>query len=391
MDGTRIAFLYATAGSGHEHCARALKECLNAYPQAGVNAFSKELSADIFPFFGPLVAQFYLELIGRAPGIWNYVYDDPWVETIVQKFQNIIHSLNQEKICRALNIWNANAFVCTHALACGLISRQKRKIKSDWPLVAVITDFDVHRYWIYPEVDLYITANISSKTRLIRAGIPNDKIKVLGIPTYADFSLRAMSKDQSRRALNFLPDAPTVLIMGGSSGLGPIAEITKQLISKCRQIQVIAIAGRNNSLAQELLRINHPRLRVYDYTSNISSLMDAADLLITKPGGVSCAEALAKRLPLVLLNPIPGQEDRNAAYLKDEGAALMVRNPREISKIIDELLRRPELLEPLSQAAKRIAQPHAAQNAVTQIIGLVKGDADYRSQLKIEPSKFLIR
>ena len=201
---------------------------------------------------------------------------------------------------------------------------------------------------------------------MVDRGIKEKKIRVYGIPINPQF-IKSKNKKQVRRQLKMHTEIPTVLIMGGSNGLG--MEKTVSLCYDNLDTQIVVVTGLNKKLYYQLKRYFYksPRVHIFGYTRNISEIMDSADLLITKPGGLTSAEALVKRLPMIIFNPLPGQEEHNTTYLVEQGVAKRVNTPEELIKMTKHLLQNRHLLNRMSHLAYRLSSPLAAEKTVHAI------------------------
>jgi processive 1,2-diacylglycerol beta-glucosyltransferase len=230
------------------------------------------------------------------------------------------------------------------------------------PLVAVLTDYVPHSFWLYDSVNYYVVPSEEVAIRLKNKGVESQKIKVFGIPFDPKFNL-PVDKSAVCKKLNFDPDLPTVMIMGGGHGLGPIKEVIDRLERVSQKIQEIIVCGSNKKLYDSLLEIinnYHKKNILLGFTDQISELMSISDILITKPGGITTAEALAKNLPMIIVKPIPGQEANNADYLTSAGAAIRLNTLDDLTGIIEGLLKDKHKLEGLRNAAGRISKPQSS-------------------------------
>ena len=216
---TRVLFLYISESSGHQRAANAVQETLSllapSWETAGVDAFSVT-----YPIIGKLIARTYLEVLRHTPVLWDFVYDNPDVETATREIRDLLNLLSLPKMRALLKHHSPQALVCTQAAPCSVFAAEKRRGKLHIPLIAVITDFAIHAYWIHPEVDLYCVASEEARKYLIHQGLPASKIAVTGIPISPVF-LRRVPKEQARCEFGLDPARPTILVMGGSQGLGP--------------------------------------------------------------------------------------------------------------------------------------------------------------------------
>jgi processive 1,2-diacylglycerol beta-glucosyltransferase len=264
--------------------------------------------------------------------------------------------------------------VCTQAFACGVLASWKQRTGNRRPaLVGVLTDFVAHRYWAHPQVDLYIAPNDATKGTLISQGVPAERVKVNGIPVN-DRHLHATDKDAVYQSLGLKPGLPLILVMGGSLGLGPMKSVIRKLDKLPQPFYIVAITGKNEELKERLERkgqkLRHPT-KIFGFVENIHELMDAAEIVVTKPGGITTAECLVKRLPMIIINPIPGQEAKNTEYLLSHGVAVEAEDANDVMLFIDEFLRNPEKLRHMREAARTLGRPHSAADAARDILSLL--------------------
>lgn len=365
----RVLFLYISMSSGHQRAADAVREALSllapTWETAGVDAFSFA-----YPTIGKLIARTYLEVLRHTPVLWDYIYDNPDVETATREIRDLLNLISLPKMRSLLKTHNPAALVCTQAVPCSVFAAEKRNGKLRIPLIAVITDFAIHSYWLHPEVDLYCVASEEARRYLIHQGLSASKIVVTGIPISPSF-LRHVPREQARAEFNLDPNRPTVLIMGGSQGLGPLQDLVDHL--QAYSFQCLITAGVNRDLFRALQKRHRKdrRIRVFGYTKMVNTLMDAADLLITKPGGLTSSEALAKGLPMILTNPIPGQEERNARYLLKQGVAEEADDPADIARLAQTLFHHPARLKRMEEKARDIATPYAAMEVARHVFRLI--------------------
>jgi processive 1,2-diacylglycerol beta-glucosyltransferase len=242
------------------------------------------------------------------------------------------------------------------------VADYKKAYGSNVPLVAVLTDYVPHSYWIYGTVDYYVTPADDVSLRLMNKGVPPEKIVSLGIPFDPKFN-EPLDNSVLLSKFNLKPDIPTLLIMGGGHGLGPMTTIISSIEKMERDIQLIVVTGANvklyNSLKKKFNK-SKKRIVLFGYATNVHELMSVSDIIITKPGGITCSEALVKHIPMIIVNPLPGQEANNTRYLIEKGAALEVDDLNRISQVIDDLFAHPEKLSRLRECAVAISKPHSS-------------------------------
>lgn len=361
MQPKRIVLMYISEVSGHHNATVAIEKALKILdPKAevsNINAFNYTN-----PIAEKIVNSIYMGIIKVAPGIWDYLYDNPKIVKRIEKAKQNVHKSNAPKLKRLFERLKPDMVVCTQAFPCGMVADYKKTYGMELPLVAVLTDYVPHSYWIYDAVNYYITPSEDVSARLVRKGVLSDKVKSLGIPFDPKFN-DALDKESIFRKLKLSPEVPTVLIMGGGQGLGPIKKIVRSLEKVSRDIQEIVVTGTNKKLYNSLrrkIRKYKKKIIVFGYAHNINELMFISDIVISKPGGVTTSEVLAKAKPMVIIKPLPGQEANNTAYLTQKGAALKIDDPGKINLVVEDLLRSPHKLIRLQEAAKQISKPCAS-------------------------------
>lgn len=239
------------------------------------------------------------------------------------------------------------------------------------PLFTLITDYDAHATWVNAEADRYLVSTPRVKSILTGRGVSPELVTVTGIPVHPKFWERS-NKTQLRKELG-LADVPTVLIMGGGWGLMFGKDVMDSLTARMDDIQLIFCMGSNDKLVAKMQAnplLNHPNVRILGYSSEINKLMDASDLLITKPGGMTCTEGQAKGIPMLFYSAIPGQEEKNCQYFVELGLA-EVLDSNVVDKWFSLLLREYAGLE--EQRKRRLAperqQPHNCASTVLQLLG----------------------
>jgi processive 1,2-diacylglycerol beta-glucosyltransferase len=279
---------------------------------------------------------------------------------------------------KMLKKYHPGAVDCTQAVPAIALATAKKHGMHKLPLIGVVTDFGVHSYWIHPEIDLYLVGHEDVKRDLISRGVAEHRIKVTGIPIRPRFG-ETLDVLEARRRLRLSPHKSTVLIMGGSHGLGQIDELVETLRSIPYDYQSIVVCGKNRQLYKKLAQAARgiPDFHLYGYFRDSALLMSAADVLVTKPGGLTCSEALAKGLPLILTNPIPGQEERNVRFLTRHKVARVARDSEELAHAVTDLLRHPKKIRAMRQRARLVARPFSAWESARLIFDLLNRRAAY--------------
>ncbi|MDD5072992.1 MAG: glycosyltransferase [Candidatus Omnitrophica bacterium] len=365
----RVLLLYISVNSGHQRAALAIEKALRLLaPEAEI------LAVNSFNYTNPLVEKVinrtYLGVIKNKPEVWEYLYDNPKVFRSLGRLRDSIHKFNSGKLKILLDEFKPDVIACTQAFPCGMIADYKTSFGLKVPLIGVLTDCYPHSYWFFDSVDHYIVNSEAATKRLIEHGIPREKIKDYGIPIDPKFT-ENVDDEVVRKKLGLNPGLPTVLIMGGNQGLGPLAELVNELNRISCPLQLIVVAGSNKRLFDWLerkKRLLRFKMVVYGFTSEVTELMSVSTLIVTKPGGLTISEALSKELPIIILNPIPGQEAKNTEYLTSEGAAVKADSAADAALLTEMLLVNKSKLEHMRGNARRIAKPRSSTDIARLIL-----------------------
>ena len=371
----RILIATVTAGAGHVQAAAALEEAWRQLrPQ---DALQRLDVLDFTPrLYRKMYVEGYVKLVEHAPDLWAHVFKKTDNPILVRKLARIRRTLAHQtanKIMRRLQKFKPHVVLCTHYMPLEIMGRFKAKARRE-PLpvtVSVVTDFEAHALWMEPAVDLYCVAADETKARLVARGAPPEAVAVTGIPVAAKFS-SPVDPGQVRRRLGLRDDLPTLLVLSGGFGLGPVAQILSELNKLEQPLQLLVVCGRNEELRRELALQDHRHpAHVLGFVSNMQELMAVSELVITKPGGLTTSEALAMGKPIFVLNPIPGQEAANSDFLLEHGAAAKANRMEDLPYRLGKLLGSPKLAE-MAAAARALGKPQAAADICRQVLKRVK-------------------
>ena len=363
--------LSVSAGAGHVRAADAVVKAA-AIAKPPLIATHIDLLTLVPKDFRKLYGEQYIRLVEKLPQLWSYLYsktDRPSRDSLVGKLKRAAEKLNTRKLNAEIERLAPDVILCTHFLPAELLSRQKSKGRSLPPLWVQVTDFDVHALWVHSHVDRYCVANEEVAFRLADRGVPRERITVTGIPVMPQFSA-PLDRAICAGELGLKPETFTVLMMAGGAGVGGLDTLAERVLRLPDPPQLVALAGRNAELLQRLkaLARQHPgKLFPLGFTTTVERVMTAADLVVTKPGGLSVSECLAKQRPMLLVSPIPGQEERNADYLLECGAAIKAVDGATLVFKLANLMAEPARLAAMSAAAARIGRPGAAADVVALI------------------------
>jgi processive 1,2-diacylglycerol beta-glucosyltransferase len=315
------------------------------------------------------VSDGYLAMVARAPAIYRAMYLRAERATSIDGPRARLSAYTARNLRALIGRLNPRAVVCTHAFPCGVMAAYKRLFDPTLPVIGVVTDFVVHPFWIYPNIDAYAVATEEMAEALAARGVAPERITRSGIPVDARFAATVPSRDAIRARLGFARDEPVVLAMVGGAGLGAMDTMIAGVERARAKPTLIAIAGRNARLRTRIARraLTSPiPIRALGFVDDIDEYMRAADVLVTKPGGLSTSEALAAEIPMILVQPLPGQEERNLTYLTENDAARPVLGAAAIGATIDTLLTDGDPI--LRAGMARVRMPDAARTVADLIV-----------------------
>ncbi|WP_226941181.1 MGDG synthase family glycosyltransferase [Janthinobacterium violaceinigrum] len=370
----KILLLSVSAGAGHMRAAQAI-EAYAARDGGGPAALALHLDVMEFvtPAFRKLYTDLYIKLVNKAPALWGYLYHathDAPRDSSMQRLRRAVERLNTRALMARIAAFQPDAIICTHFLPAELLSRALRQQQLACPVWVQVTDFDLHRMWVHEQMQGYFAATDEVAFRMRHEGIPADRIHVTGIPVMPAFA-QAPDRVQCAQACGLDPRRTTILLMGGGAGLGSLETVAARLLALPGDFQLIALAGKNAAAlaALQALADQYPgRLLAQGFTGEVERLMACADLVITKPGGLTTSECLALGLPMIVNSPIPGQEERNADYLLEQGVALKAFDAVTLEYRVRLLLEHPEQLQSMRAKALALGRPRAALDVLAQVL-----------------------
>jgi len=362
----RVLLLSASSGAGHVRAAQALEKAFAARGDCTVEHI--DTIQYVSKLFQRMYDKTYISMVRRAPEFMGLLYDrtdQPWQHP---RRRLALDRLNTTPMIRMLKRVQPDLCVATHFLAAEIVAWliAKRKLRAHNAIV--VTDYDVHAMWLCRTVDRYYVAMEEAAEYLAHIGVPRDKLLVTGIPVDSLFA-EPLDRAQARRALGLDATALSILISAGGYGIGPLEQLVNDLVALERPWQIVAIAGKAEKVRKRLEEISRRagklasgslRLVPVGFTTDMDKYMAAADLLVGKAGGLTTSEALARALPMALIEPIPGQEERNADHLLEAGAAIRCNNLPAAGWKIAGLLDDPARLARMREAARAMGKPGAA-------------------------------
>lgn len=370
MKKKRILLLSEGFGAGHTQAAHALSVSLRQL-SPDVQTRVLELGSFLHPTIAPLIFDAYRKTVTTSPKLYGKLYRSQYNKSLSRLTQLALHRIFYAQTAEVINQLKPDMIVSTHPFPSAVVSRLKRSGLVT-PLCTVITDYDAHGTWISAETNTYLVSTQEVKNKLLLRDIHRDKIKVTGIPVHPNF-WTPHDKEQIRSKYN-LKGMPTILVMGGGWGLVKNNELIEHMASWSDQIQLIFCMGSNEKARIKMAEnraFQHEHIHLLGFTKEVHQLMDVSDLLVTKPGGITCTEGMAKGIPMLFYNPIPGQEEENLQYFIDTGFGEHLETTQTIDEWCHRLIHHyDEIADKRKQVMMSTAEynPTACSHVILQMV-----------------------
>ncbi len=366
----KLLILSITTGQGHHQTGKAI----TTYMEENGHQVTQ---LDCYEYFSPAIKEAlsngYLLSTKYSPKLYGKFYG--LAEKMESKSSNTIllqitNSIFHKKMEKFLEEYNPDVVVCTHVYAALLMTYLKEH-GTTYPTLGVITDFKVHPHWEVTKLDYYVLPNEYLIPSMVKKGFKKEQLLPFGIPIFEKFRSKE-SKEIAREKLNF-DNISTILVMSGSMGYGNIAKMIKQIDMVDENFQMITVCGNNKKLKKKIDKAEYKH-KVYNFgfVDNVDKLMDASDCIITKPGGLTVSESLAKELPMAIFKPIPGQEERNLEFLLNFGACMKISKTSPVDEVIAQLFMDNRKIDTMLRNIQLIKKPDSTQQLCEQIIAMAK-------------------
>lgn len=361
------------AGSGHKMAAVALEEALKERQEvASVRLVGGLETAS--PALRELSRFFYVNMLRYGQPVWQRIYEQEHVWGTALK--RPVGWWLSERLATVLNEEKPDIVIATHAYCLSALAEAKQKVRHPYHLVSIPTDYHVNRFWVHPQIDTYIVAHEQIAQRLTQVyRVERDRVRGYGIPIRRAFSTNnGMDKRIGKKQAGLSPELFTVLISGGEGGYGQMDLVVRHLMNSPTPLQIVVVTGTNQALYNQLNARLHGtsslhRIEVKGYEKEMWKWLTAADVFVTKPGGMSCAEALALRTPLIVYQPLPGQERYNTAFLLQHEAGVWADEPKRVAEIVEQL-RKEDRWQQMAERIEEVRRPHSTQEAVEYLLRL---------------------
>lgn len=359
----RALIFTVTAGQGHNQVAKVLCQHLK---EADIETLSIDALEYITPVLKETISQGYLVSTKRIPKVYGKVYrlcEKRETENGKSSFIKITNSILAKKLVRFVENYEPDIIICTHVFAAMMVSYVANKIAGNIKTVGIVTDFTIHPYWEDTSMDYYVTATELLANQAEKKGIVREELVPIGIPINPKFAKK--TEKSAARVVLGIDDIRTVLVMSGSMGYGKVGSMLKRLDMSNLDFQIVAICGYNDRLKRKIDNMNfRHKVHSFGFTDKVDLFMDAADCIITKPGGLTTSEAMAKGLPMIMANPIPGQEDRNVEFLLNNGAAFKVSSTFPVDEAVYQMFSNTARLKNIKEIVSELGKPNSTRDFV---------------------------
>lgn len=368
-----ILILSASTGGGHMRASRAIENYMSEHDKSA-NVKIVDSLLYINPILNKTVTSGYVYLATKTPKIYGKIYEltnkeDRWIS-----FVNRLNYLFANKLLPLIDEFKPDVIITTHPFPTEMVSILKAKELVNIPLVCIMTDYAPHKTWVNQKVDAYIVSNDDMVKEMSKIGVREEVIYPYGIPIEKVF-FEKKDKDLVLNELELNPNLPTILMMAGSFGVTNVFKIYEDIINIDREFQVIVITGKNQKLYDEFAKVinkSEKHTKLIYFTDEVNKFMQAADIIITKPGGLTITEALASNIPMAIFDAIPGQEEENAEFLINHNMAIKLEKNQSCDKLIEELLMNKEKLNNMKEACRSFDKNDSSKNICALINELVE-------------------
>lgn len=355
----KLLIFTVSTGGGHNQAASSLEQ---EFTQHDYQVVKLDALKETNKILDALITDGYKILANNFPNTFGELYKLSNKKKVNYSITNLITSIIQDKIYQLVITNQPDLIIATHPFIVDVIGGLKEKEELIIPFISVVTDFQVHQTYIHDHVDAYITGSYHTKLSIINRGVPQEKIYTYGIPIRKEFFIHPLREKKSE-------DDFTILLMGGSMGVKSMDKVLNNLIKSPHPLKIFAICGNNQILKNKIEskyknKFVGKDIDIYGFTKNIPQLMDAADIIITKPGGLTVSESIAKNLPIIIPYLIPGQEEENAKFLVKSNLAIKTDKIKNITQVVDQLIEDPEHLQQMREKMSELSKIHSTENIV---------------------------
>lgn len=365
----KIIIFYASYGGGHLSAAKSIENYIKKYyPENKVQLI------DCVKYVNKRIEKIsttaYKEMAKKMPWAWGKIYNDSQRGPLAH-ISSRANAIMAIKLSKLLKTEKPDLIISTHPFGSQMCGYLKRKRKIDSEIATIMTDFKSHDQWLVENkyINYFFVSNENMKQELINKNINSSKIFVTGIPVGEKF-LNKYDKLEILNNLNFSENKKTILFFaGGEFGLGKskTLEIFENLVKNFDDIQIIAISGKNETMKNNFIKIatennKQHSVKILEYTDKVAEFMSISTLVITKPGGLTTTESMVSKLPMIIINPIPGQEEENAEFLENNNIAIWLKKHDDINFTLNSVLNNLNIINNMKKNIELISKPNSTED-----------------------------
>jgi processive 1,2-diacylglycerol beta-glucosyltransferase len=370
MVDQKVMILSANYGEGHAQVSKVL---LTQLKKQGIqNVKVVDLMGQSHPFIDSVSRAFYLKSYKALPFIYGWLYYQTKDLPLESKRARWLHSFGLQKMKQLISDENPDLLI--HTFPGSAASELKAKKAVSVPIFSILTDFTLHQRWIHKQMDRYFVATEELKEEIIQAGEPSEKVVVSGIPIRPCFEDQELTKEALLKKYDLSPNKQVIVILAGAFGVSDDVKRVCQQLKEEPAYHVVVVCGKNEALEKEMRRKyeSYAHFRVFGFVSTLHELMNVASCVVSKPGGITISEALSFPVPLVFFPPVPGQEEENARYLQEKGAAIILKANHSMGEQVVRLVQNGERLSLMKRNGKSLFVSHAAERITEEIVAFLK-------------------
>lgn len=374
----KILILYGSYGGGHLSAAKAIKQYLDDNYEVKTEMI--DCIEYVNKFLNKLTTGAYKWMAKKAPGLWGRIYSNSQ-KGIFAHISMRANKIMSKKLSKLILSENPDLVISTHPFSSQMVSHLRKKGKVNCKLVTVMTDFAPHDQWLvgHEYTDAFFVANENMRKYLINFGIAEKKVHATGIPLSLKFS-GTFNKEEIYKEFELDSSKPVILFFGGGEfGLGKdrTLQVLDALIHNLATYQIVAISGRNKKMNLGFKDLVNKakaqdRVKIFEYVNKVPELMSISTIVVSKPGGLTTSESLASNLPMLVINPIAGQEEENAEFLEEHKVAIWLRKKDEPNKVIQDLFENPDKITQMKENTKSLARPNSTIDICKISMDLIK-------------------
>jgi processive 1,2-diacylglycerol beta-glucosyltransferase len=361
----KVFIMHATAGAGHKKAAEALYNSFSKLNLPQNEVQNIDILDHTNLLFKKAYPEVYIFLVSYVPWLWGIIFhllNYPPLKPIINRIRYIFNSMHGAPIIKYVIEHQPDVIICEHFMSAQLMAVLKRKGLIKAMVICGVTDFGVHQFWVNNGIDYYLAACQSTKEELLAMGVKESQIRVTGIPIDPKFA-KNTDRNQLRIKLGFEPNKFMVLVTSGGFGVGPIKTIVDKLDKMDTDLQIAVVCGKNTEMVEYFkTAVFKKKIHADGFINNMDEFMECSDLIISKSGGLTVSESLAKNLPMLIIKPIPGQETRNAEILENNNIGRRLIDINKVTDYVEDLLKdNQKKLNQMKENAKKLARPNAAE------------------------------